>query len=482
MPSKKSLKKRFTKTPIVAVLGHIDHGKTSLLDKIRQTHLAAKEAAGITQHIGAYQVNHKGRPITFIDTPGHAAFSQMRSRGAKVADLVVLVVAADEGFKPQTKESLKHIQKAGISYLVAINKIDLPNVNVNKVKEELAKNGVLVEGQGGEIVAVSVSAKTGQGVNELLEMILLLAEMAELKADPQGKLKAVVIESRIDRCRGAVATVLVDNGSLKTGDEIKVEKVGAKVRAMFDENGKKVAVATPGRAVEVLGFRKPPLIGGEVNRGKVADLKDEWQTTRKTKVTEETEEKKLKIILRSDVAGTLEAILSSLPKEVTVVSSGVGDVTESDVLLATAIGAEIFGFGVKVAKEVEKLAQVEKVKINNYKVIYELLEAIEDRALKLTEEKVAEEILGRAEIIAEFGVKEQRIAGCRVDEGRINKKDKLRLERTGKKIGSCRIKSMKKGKEDVTQAKKGEEFGVIFEPLLDFKIGDMLVSSRQVEE
>lgn len=511
-PSEKKLT-RFAspagRPPIVAVLGHIDHGKSSLLDKIRQTNVVATETGGITQHIGAYQASFTLRPtphnpqptpklITFIDTPGHAAFSQMRSRGANVADLVVLVVAADEGFKPQTKESLKHIEAAKVPYLVAINKTDLPNIDVNQIKKDLVKNGILVEGYGGEIVTVPVSAKTGKGVDELLEMILLLAEMAELKADSQGKLEAVVVESKLDRARGALAAILVRNGSLKVRDEIKVDNVGAKIRAMFDENGRKVDIAGPSKAVEVLGFEKLPPVGGVITE--VTEKKSSVPSKtsvparptggpsviRKTSETEpkapEDTEGKLKIVLKSDVAGTLEAILASLPENVEVISSGVGDVTESDVLLASATGAEIIGFSVKIPRAVKKLTQVEKVKIKTYQVIYELLEEVEERVLKIIEPTIDEGILGQAEIIAEFEVKKQRIAGCKVYEGRIDKKDRLHLKREKKVIGDSRIKSMRRGKESISQAKKGDEFGVILDPPLDFKIGDVLVSYRKVKE
>lgn len=478
----------------MAVLGHIDHGKTTLLDKIRQTNVVASEAGGITQHIGAYQVrvkereNRRVKKITFIDTPGHAAFSQMRSRGAKVADLVVLVVAADEGFKPQTGESLKHIKTAKIPYLVAINKVDLANINIKKVKKELAKNGIVVEDEGGKIVTVEVSAKTGKGINELLEMILLLAEMAELKGEPQGELEAVVIESKLDRARGPLATIIIRNGSLKIGDEIKVENVEAKIRAMFDENGRRVDVAGPSKPVEVLGFEEIPAIGGKVITEVPEKEPSVPSVIRKVSETEPktpegTKENKLKIILKSDVAGTLEAILASLPENIEVVSSGVGDVNESDVLLASASGAEIIGFRVKISSAVKKLAQVEEVKVATYQVIYELLEEVEEKVLKIMEPTIDEEILGQAEIIAEFVVKKWRVAGAKVIEGRIGKKDKLHLKRGQEIIGDCRIKSMKRVKETIAQAKKGDEFGVILDPSLDFTIGDVLVSYRKkVEE
>ncbi len=478
-------------------MGHVDHGKTTLLDKIRKTNVVAKEVGGITQHIGAYQVSFTPKPtthnpqpapqlITFIDTPGHAAFVKMRARGAEVTDLVILVVAADEGVKPQTLESLKHIKTARTPYLVAINKIDLPNVVIDQVKKELAKNDVQVEGFGGDIVAVPVSAKTGKGIDELLEMILLLAEMADLRSAPQAPLEAVVIESRLDRAKGPVATVLVKNGTLHLKDEIRAGKVRAKVKAMFDENQKSVKEAGPSKPVEVLGFKNLPLVGNKVV-AEVAEKKPSvssvTQKAAKThpEATEEKEEKRLKIILKADVAGTMEAILSSLPEEVEVIFSGVGDINESDVLLASTTHSLLLGFNVKTPSQIKKLAQTEKVKIKTYNVIYELLEEVENQALKILEPTIDEEILGQAEIIAEFEVKKDRIAGCKVIEGRIAKGDKLHLKRGKKLIGDCRIKSMKHGKEDVEKAKKEEEYGVILSPPLDFRLGDMLISFRKTK-
>jgi translation initiation factor IF-2 len=471
-----------TRPPVVAILGHVDHGKTTLLDKIRKTSVVAREAGGITQHIGAYQVIHKGKTITFIDTPGHAAFVKMRARGAKVTDLVVLVVAADEGVKPQTLESLKHIKAAKTPYLVAINKIDLPNIIVDKVKKELAKNDILVEGFGGDIVAVPVSAKTGKGINELLEMILLLAEMANLRADPKASLEAVVIESRLDRARGPVAAVLVKNGTLRLRDEIVADKLGAKVKAMSNETKKSVKEAGPSKPVEVLGFKGLPPVGSKVKKTRVVEEEASKPKPTKKVVTKKGESKKLRIILKTDVAGTLEAILASFPGEVEVVDSGVGDINDSDVLLASTTNSLLLGFNIRVPSQIRKLAQTEGVKIKTYRVIYELLEEAEKQALKVLEPTIDEEILGQAEIIAEFEAKKKRIAGCKVREGRIAKGDKLHLKRGTELIGNCRIKSMKQGKENVEKAKKEEEFGAVLAPSLDFRLGDMLVSFRKPKD
>lgn len=469
------MKKR---SPVVTILGHIDHGKTTLLDRIRRTHLVDKEFGGITQHIGAYQTEYQGKKITFIDTPGHVAFSKMRARGAKVTDLVVLVIAADDGVMPQTKESLEHIRIAKVPFLVAINKMDLPQANPKIVKEQLKKEGFLVEGLGGDIVCLEISAKTGKGIDELLEMILLLSEMKELKTDPDGPLKGVIIESFLDSRRGPLATVLVKNGSLRVGGEIRAEDLVGKVRAMFDENGKRVAVAGPSKPVKVLGFKALPKVGSVVvgAKGKPVITK-----RKKKKVIDSPEgtEKKLKVILKSDVQGTLEAILGSLAKEIQIIFQGVGDINESDVLLAATTGAEIIGFNVKIPSLVAKLAKVEKVKIRSYNVIYELLDDIKKQVEKV---EIVEEISGEAEIVAEFEIKKERIAGCQVKKGKITKSDKLYLKRGKGILGEMKIKSMKHRKEEITEAVKGEEFGAVFIPPLDFKIGDAIIAHKKKNE
>lgn len=455
--------------PIVVVLGHVDHGKTTLISKIKKSDLTKKEFGGISQHIGAYQVGG----ITFIDTPGHVAFSKMRSRGAKVADLAVLIVAADEGVKPQTLESLKHIEKAKIPYLVAINKVDLPKANVDLVKGNLAENKILVEGYGGKVVAVPVSAKTGQGINQFLEMILLLAEMAELKGSPQEPLEAIVIESKIDSKRGPLATILVRNGQLKAGNEIWVENVKVKIKAIFDENGQRVATANPSQVVRVLGFNQVPLVGSRVGE-KSFPVKSKPVLAEAKK--EETADKKLKVILKADASGPLEAALTTLPEEIEIIQTGMGDVNESDILLAGTTGATVIGFNVRLPERVKKLAEIEKVAVKTYQIIYDLLKDIEEKALKILEPTIDEEILGQAEIIAQFEIKGQRIAGCRVKEGQISKENQLHLKRNEKILGHCRIKSLKVGKNDVEKVKKEDEFGVILAPSLDFSIGDVLLS------
>ncbi|MCX6724690.1 MAG: translation initiation factor IF-2 [Candidatus Shapirobacteria bacterium] len=474
------MKKKITKTgfsetrpPVVVILGHIDHGKTTLLSKIKEIDLTRREHGGITQHIGAYQVKFKNQLITFIDTPGHAAFNQMRSRGAKIADLAVLVVAASEGVKSQTLESLKFIEQADLNFLVALNKIDLPGFNLESAKKNLSDNGIAIEGFGGDIVVVPVSAKEGKGINDLLEMILLLAEMMNLKGNPQAELEASVIESRIDSHKGPLAIILVRNGSLKVGDEIKVENTFGKIRAMFDEKGQSVAQALPSQPVEVLGFKNVPMVGGKVeivkDKNELVQPQAKQENFSKEEVIKEGEpEKKLKIVLKADMEGTLEAIKNNLSEGCQIIKAEVGEVNDSDVLLADTSLAEVIAFNVKVSPQIKKLAESEKVK----------MEDVERKVLKIMEPTIDEEILGKAEILAEFPGKE-KIAGCRVIEGEIKKSDKIHLLRNSQIINEVRLKSMKQGKEDIQQVKKGGEFGVILTTNIDFKIGDVLVSYRQ---
>ncbi len=484
---KSSASNKKGRPPVVVILGHIDHGKTTLLSKIKEIDLLRKEHGGITQHIAAYRVKveEKGKSpkeITFIDTPGHAAFNEMRSRGAKVADLALLVVAANEGVKPQTKESLKYINETGLDYLVALNKIDLAEVNIDQAKKDLLKNEISIEEYGGKIVLVPTSAKTGEGVKELLEMILLLGEMMDLKGNNSHPLKGVILESKLDNRKGPLATVLVRDGSLKVNDEIKAGKVYGKVKALFDERGNSIKTASVSQPVEVLGFKKVPLVGEKVERTELPkeEFKEEQVSFKDEEVEEDKENEKLKLILKVDVLGSLEAIKGSLPENCQVLKAEVGEVNDSDVLLAESSKAGIIAFNVKIPREVKKLAETEKVRIDSYNIIYELLEDVEKRALRMIEPTIDEKILGKAEILARFEMKEN-VAGCKVLEGEIKKDDKLHLLREKKILGDVRIKTMKKGKEDANSAKQSEEFGVIFSPELDFKIGDVLVSYRKSE-
>lgn len=469
--------------PVVSVLGHIDHGKTSLLDKIRETNVAASEVGGITQHIGAYQIKFKGEPITFLDTPGHAAFAKMRARGAEATDLAVLVVAGDEGVKPQTKESLKFIKEAKIPYLVVVSKIDLETSNVEKVIAQLAKEGVKVEKKGGEVVVAPVSARTGEGIEDLLEMILLLGQMEDLKADPAGEFKGIVVESELDRSRGPVATILVKNGTLAVSDLIWAEGVRAKVKAMHDEMGQKVTQAGPSKPVKVLGFASVPSVGAPVTASQKEVKPTEPAVKKPVEKDEEEakeEDKRLRLILKADTQGTLEAIRLNLPSGVKLVYQGVGDLGESDVLLAQTTRAKLIAFNVRTPTRVKKLAEVEKVKITSYRLIYELLEEIKKDQEKILKPRANEEVLGKAEILAGFQIGKKKVAGGRVLQGRIAQGDLCHLKRNEEILGDCRIRSLKKGKQDAEKAKEEEEFGAFFKPQLDFETGDMIVSFRKL--
>jgi translation initiation factor IF-2 len=462
-------------------MGHVDHGKTSLLDAIRKTGVAAREYGGITQHIGAYQVEFsvKGtkHKITFIDTPGHAAFTKMRARGAQVTDLVVLVVAASDGVMPQTKESLEHIKAAGIPFLVAINKIDLPEADINKVKSQLAEIGVLVEGYGGEIVAVPVSAKTSEGLTALLEMITLLGEMQSLKADPEGLLEGVVLESRSDSRHGVTATILVKNGTLKIGEEVKAENSTGKVKAMFDQSGKSVSLAGPSLPVEVLGLNQVPPAGAVVSSLKSGGISGVVATSEDSLITpSKAGEDKFKVILKADVSGSLEALLGMIDSDVQIIACGLDVISESDVLLAKTTNSLIYGFNIKPSASAEKLANEEKVEIRVFRIIYELAEDLKKQVLFFKNPHLAEKIIGKASILAEFKINQDRIAGCRVTEGKIAKNDSLHIVRAEVIIGDTRIKSLRIKKDEVAEVRLNQEFGAILHPYIDFKIGDVLVS------
>lgn len=475
MPSK-NIASYVTETirpPIVTVMGHVDHGKTTLLDTIRKTKVAASEHGGITQHIGAYQVEvttkEGKRKITFVDTPGHEAFAKMRSRGAAITDIVVLVVAANDGVMPQTIEAIKHIKDAKLPVAVAINKIDLPTAQVEKVKKQLSKNNLLVEGYGGDVPALEISAKNGKGVPELLEIISLMADMAQIKADPKGELEIAVIESKLDKKRGPAATVIVLNGTLHAGDTIELRGVKSKVRTLNNDKGEKISSAEPGTPVEITGLEKVPGIGESTEPSSLSTEKESLQTT----------SHQMKIILKTDVIGSQEAIQYSLPPEVDIISSGTGDINGSDILLAKTSKAVIIGFNVKLPPQVEVLAQTEMVKIKIYTIIYELLNEIKEIVELLKNPSLHEEVNGRAKIIAKFSTSFGEIAGSRITEGSISRGDKVKILRQDQHIGATRIKTIHHLKEERPKAEVGTECGILFHPMLDFQIGDMIVSLRE---
>jgi translation initiation factor IF-2 len=465
--------------PIVAFMGHVDHGKTSLLDYIRKTSVAAKEHGGITQHIGAYQAEYQKRQITFIDTPGHEAFSKMRSRGAAVTDLVVLVISATEGVKPQTVESIKHIQAANVPFLIAMNKMDLPDANPDLIKSQLTEHTIIVEDYGGDVVMVPVSAKTGDGVDKLLEMILLMADMKEIKADPDADLEAVVIESVKDVQRGSAATLLIKQGTLHAGDLVYLHNEQIKIRAMFNFLRKPMKVAPPGTPVEVIGWKSVPQVGELIT----GIMLDESVTAKKKPdaVNGEAPKHALNIILKSDTAGTLEAILQSVTEEIEVISSGVGEVTEQDVLTAEATNAKILSFQVKVSSDVQKLADSHNVKIKQYAIIYDLFEYLQQQVLAFLDPMIDEVELGVAQVAATFSIRGDAIAGCKVLSGEIAKNMLCHLRRNGVIVADPKITSLKRGKEDIESAKMGTECGIVFTRFKDFAVGDEVVCYKKKE-
>lgn len=478
-----------TRPPIVTILGHVDHGKTSLLDFIRKSSITQKEHGGITQHIGAYQVEHNGKLITFIDTPGHAAFEKMRSRGAKVADIAVLVVAVDDGVMPQTIEAIKHIQGAKVPMVVAVNKIDLPGIDkkvqLEKIKKQLSDDQVLVEEYGGDVPVVEVSAKTGEGVNDLLETILLVAELHELKGDPEAQAQGVVIEAHLDKFKGPVATLLIRNGSLKKGAEIVLSGVKGKIRGMFDFAGQSLESAGPSTPVEVLGLETVPAVGATLGEQASQEGKIQQETRSLLDKLRADKSTVLNLILKADKQGSLEVIEDALNKfniveeHVKVISLGTGDILESDIKLASSVSAIIIGFNSKIAPQAARMAETEQVLVRTYSIIYELIEEMEDVVEGMLKVGALEEIFGTAQILAEFPYgKNERIAGCKVLDGTISKGPKIKILRGQEVVGETKIKSLKKVKEEVSKVEKGEECGIIFDPPLDFQIGDLVQSFR----
>jgi len=487
------------RAPVVTVMGHVDHGKTTLLDYIRRTNVAEREAGGITQHIGAYRVSLPEGEITFIDTPGHHAFTTMRARGAQVTDIVVLVVAADDGVMPQTVEAINHAKAAGVPIIVAVNKIDKPNANPDRVKQELAKYGLIPEEWGGETIFVEISAKQGTNVDELLEMILLQAEMLELKANPRKPAVGTVLEARLDNKRGPVATLLVREGTLSRGDALVAGLHWGKVRAMFDHQGKPVKEAGPAVPVEVLGLAGVPLAGEPFmvveSEKRARQISEERQEKAREVQLErprvsleelmrqlaEGETREFRILLKADVQGSLEALKESVKKlsteevKVNIVHAGVGAVTESDVMLAAASKAVIIGFNVRPDAQARKASEREGVEIRLYRVIYDLLDDVKRAMEGMLEPEYEEVVLGRAEVRQVFQVpKVGRVAGCYVLEGLVPRNAKVRLVRGGAVIYEGGIASLKRFKEDVKEVAAGYECGVGLQDFNDVKEGDVI--------
>lgn len=478
--------------PIITIMGHVDHGKTTLLDYIRQTNVAGGEAGGITQHIGAYQIDFKGKKMSFIDTPGHAAFTKMRQRGAQVTDLIVLVVAVNDGVKPQTLESIRIIKEANVPFVVALNKSDLKDVNPDIVKSQLAEHGILVHEYGGQIDALPISALKGTGVDKLLETLQVMAELADLKADPDAPLKAVVIEGTKDPRRGAVATVIVQQGTLRVRQDVATDEASGRIRSLTNEKGQQLNDVTPGSPAEVIGFTDVPAVGSIVRDTQATyDLDREAAEEVMTEPTFGSgivdlfnETTKLKLILKADVKGTLEAIVQTLdPESVELLSSGVGPVVEQDVEMADASGAAIISFHTKVPKQIKELARRSGVRIRAYDVIYKLIEDLQKQQLKLLEPTIDEVVLGEAEIVQIFDMKGERIAGMRVKTGEIKRHDLFHLKRGEEIVANPVVKSMMHGKEEIQSVKAKNEFGATFKnKKLDFQVGDILVAYKTEDE
>ncbi|MGA7726051.1 MAG: translation initiation factor IF-2, partial [Opitutaceae bacterium] len=488
--------------PVVVILGHVDHGKTSLLDAIRKANVAAGEAGGITQHIGAYQVEHNGRKITFLDTPGHAAFNKMRARGASVTDIAVLVVAADDGFMPQTDEALEHARNAKVVTIVAVNKMDVKGANLDQVKAQMQQRGIVPEDWGGETITVPVSAIKGTGVNDLLEMILLQADVLELKANPKAEASGVVIESQVDVGRGPLSTVIVQKGTLRTGDAIVCGAQWAKVRAMFDDQGRPIKEAGPSTPVRVIGWSGTP-DGGSVfraakNAREAENLAEEEAHRLKKAVTTvdsaqkdisvehlfaniaATQQKVLKVIVKADVFGSAEAVkqllesIKSTKVSLEIVSTDVGLITKNDVIMAAAAGATIVGFSTKLENGVTPLAKHNAVRIETFDIIYELADKVRELMADLLDPDIKEVKLGAAEVRATFPLAKGFVAGCLVTEGKVSRNAAARLRRGREIVHEGKVGTLKRFKDDANEVRAGLECGIKLDDFNGYQVGDVI--------
>lgn len=479
---KDTLQKR---PPVVVVLGHVDHGKTTLLDFIRKANVAKGEAGGITQSIGAYQIEHGGKKITFIDTPGHEAFSNMRRRGTKIADIAVLVVAADDGVQPQTKESIKIVQEAKIPFVVAINKVDKEGIDVNKVKNELTAENVLLEGYGGNVSHQAISAKTGQGVGELLDLILLAAELEDLSYKPEGYAKGIILESKCDSRHGIVATGIIKEGTLKVGNRISAGGAVGKIKGLENSLGKRVKEALPSDPVRILGFEDLPQVGEEFLAGD-ARVSATGKTlvpelARKMPLAQKKEENKIqaKFILKADVSGSLEALYEIVksvprPKEVTlqIINQSVGEITDGDVQSAIATGAMIIGFRSEPTGAAKNLTRIRGVQIATSEIVYDLVKILEDEFKRLTSGVVR----GELEILAVFGKKGgQQIVGGRVVAGAIENNAAVEIGRRGAAAGKGKIVNLQQNKKDAQRVEAGGECGLLLDSEIEIKEGDHII-------
>lgn len=476
--------------PVVVLVGHIDHGKSSILSKIRDFKITEKETGGITQHIGAYEVEEKGKKITFIDTPGHEAFSAMRARGAKVADIAILVIAADEGVQAQTKEAISQILKAKMPMLVAINKIDKSTADPAKVKRELAEQKVLTESLGGKIPSINVSAVTGEGIEELLDLILLIAEMEELKADITKPAVGVIIESYLDSKRGPTATLLLEQGILKKGDIVGTSLIFGKIKRLEEFQGKEILEGRPGMPLIVLGFNKVPGIG---EKFKVFSTLEEAKAQIEIKErhlppppTKEPGKKVLNLILKIDVQGSIEPVekvLQELPQEkiqLAILKTGVGDIGIKDIELAVATGAQIIGFRVKAGKQILRLAKERGVRITCFDLIYDLIEDVRKLMKRMVEPKVVREDLGQVKALVIFLTKKNRqIVGGKITTGEVTKGTLIEVLRNDEKIGKGKLINLQKNKKDVDRLVKGDECGILYEGNVRIEEGDILVIYKE---
>lgn len=488
-----------TRPPVITIMGHVDHGKTCLLDTIRESNVVAGEAGGITQHIGAYQVEVNGRKLTFLDTPGHEAFTALRARGAQVTDIVILVVAADEGVKPQTVEAIHHAKSAGVPIIVAINKMDKPGANPDHVKQELSQHDLLAEEWGGKTIMVPISAKKKQGIQQLLEMVLLTADILELKASSQGRPKAVVIESRLSRKKGPIATVLVKTGALRVGDSFVIDSMVGKVRALFNDHAESVVQAVPGTPVEVLGISDVPRPGSilevtenEREARQIAEtfrLQDQAQKQHHRVSLEslshqidQSENRVLNLIIKADVNGSLEAIISSINQiptkdvRINIIHSATGPVTENDINLALASSAIIITFNVKSHPVAERLADEEGIEIKSYSIIYNIIDDLTKAVEGMFKVEYEEVSTGKIEVRQLFRFsKVGIIAGCYVLEGKVKRNQRARILRGGKEIYEGVVASLKRFKDDVKEVATGFECGIVMDNFVGFEEGDIVI-------
>lgn len=489
-----------TRPPVVTMLGHVDHGKTTLLDAIRETNVAGGEEGGITQHIGAYQVEHKNRKITFLDTPGHAAFTSMRARGAQGADIVILVVAADDGVMPQTREAANHAKAARVPIVVALNKMDLPTANPELVKRQLSEIDLVPDEWDGDTIVVPVSAKQKEGLDDLMEAILLVADNQDILANPEGEVLGTVVEAELDNLRGAMATLLLQNGTIRVGDTIIAGNAHGRIKAMFDYLGNRIEEAGPSTPIVVMGLNDVPRAGDifrvveseKEARAIVEEMENAAESDQKVqRATLEDlferlqagEEQELRLIVKADVQGSLEPIVNSIEElgekqadvAINVLHQETGNITENDVMLAAASDAIIVGFAVEADSAAERLAETENVSIRLYTIIYRLTEDIEKALKGMLEPELVERTVGRARVLATFSVSKYKVAaGCRVADGEIRRNGRIRVIRDKKVIFDGEIGSLKRGKEDVREVREGFECGVTLKQFHEFEEGDVL--------